>query len=79
MAKCFKCSKKIGCAVKSRKVNDIWMMPCDAVLFEGGSTFGSAIYDSMVNGIYVEILICDGCLKKAKGTDRLRERKRDGW
>ena len=73
MAKCFKCEKTIKCAVVSDVIDYIWDMPCNAVHFRGGSNFGSSIYDSIVDGIAVEILICDECLTAAKNTDKLRE------
>jgi hypothetical protein len=73
MPNCFKCEKNIVSAVVSDKEIDIWQMPCDAVLLDGGSTFGSSIYDSMVDGIGILIIICDECLKAAKGTGRLKE------
>lgn len=75
MAKCFKCEKTIICAVVSDVVDDVWSMPCNAVHFHGGSNFGSSIYDSMADGIAVEILVCDECLTAAKNTDKLREVK----
>jgi len=73
MAKCFKCEKNIGCAVITDKDDDLWEMPADAVHFQGGNNFGSAIYDSMVDGVTVEVLICDECLTSNK--DKLREIK----
>lgn len=70
MPKCFKCEKPIECACSN---DDIWSMPADAVCFEGGSNFGSSIYDSMMDGIYVEIIVCDECLIAGKAN--LREFK----
>lgn len=85
MARCFKCEAEIKCAslildkcFKGREElpaneKDIWSMPNGAVHFQGGSNFGSSIYDSMMDGIAVEVIICDPCLAAAKGTDKLRE------
>jgi len=73
MAKCFKCEKEIECAYirnTDNKENDTWEMPSGAVSFEGGSNFGSTLYDSMVDGIYVEILVCDECLIAGKANLR---------
>lgn len=75
MPKCFKCEKDIVSAVVTDKEEHIWQMPKDAVLLEGGATYGSAIYDSMVDGTGVMIIICDECLRNAKDTERLREFK----
>ena len=55
--KCFKCNKKI----KHDKHHI-----SNAVRFTGGNEYGSTIYDSMVDGIIVEIIICDKCLKDYK-------------
>lgn len=71
--KCFKCEEDMGCAVTD---GDPWEMPCDGVQFEGGFNFGSSLYDAMMDGIYVEVVICDDCLKAAQGTDRIREMKK---
>jgi hypothetical protein len=77
MPKCFKCEKEIGPAIECPNVLDVgketWNAPNGAVCFEGGNTFGSTLYDSFIDGITVEILVCDECLQAAKGTDRLRE------
>jgi hypothetical protein len=72
--KCFKCEKEIRPACEPRSENDIWKSPC-AVLLQGGSNFGSTLYDSFVDGIAVQVIICDDCIKTAQGTDRLREVK----
>lgn len=80
MAKCFKCEKALTPALvcpDHDQEKETWDYPSGAVYFEGGDNFGSALYDSMVNGIKVEILICDDCLEQAKGTDKLREK--DIW
>ena len=65
--KCFKCEKEIKPACEPRSENDLWVMPC-GVHFQGGSNFGSAIYDSMVDGIAVQVIICDNCIKAAQNT-----------
>jgi hypothetical protein len=77
MPKCFKCEKEIGPAINCPNVLDtvkeVWDAPSGAVYFEGGHNFGSSLYDSLVDGVTVEILVCDECLQIAKGTDRMRE------
>ncbi len=72
MPKCFKCEKDIESAIRD---GDAWDYPGGAVCFEGGFNFGSAIYDAMIDGIAVEILVCDGCLKAA-GDDRKKEKNK---
>ncbi|MGD0088559.1 MAG: hypothetical protein ABSE73_01440 [Planctomycetota bacterium] len=39
-------------------------MPCDAVVFHGGAALGSVRYDSLFDGIGVELIVCDHCLTK---------------
>ncbi len=46
--------------------DDSWEMPKGAVVFSGGGSFGSTIYDTMIDGIAVKVLICDKCLRKNK-------------
>ncbi len=73
MTKCFKCEKELKCAVMG---GDVWNAPIGAVCLEGGYNFGSAIYDALMDGMTVEIMVCDDCLKAA-GDDRKKEHKRD--
>ncbi len=75
MTKCFKCEKEIGAAYIQEEPDPStsWEAPCGGVSFEGGWNFGSALYDAMMDGIYVEVVICDDCLAAAKGSDRMRE------
>lgn len=74
MVVCFKCEKEIETAFIGV---DPWDAP-SGVSFEGGWNFGSAIYDAMVDGVYVEIVICDDCLKTAKqDPSRLREMRKE--
>ena len=82
MPKCFKCEKDIECAYILLPNNagcvgndDTWNAPAGAVSFEGGHNFGSTIYDALIDGIAVEIIVCDYCLKAA-GDDRKRERNK---
>ena len=63
--KCFKCERHIKCAVKTKTAKDYWECPWGLV-FRGGGNYGSGHYDSMINGIVVEVLICDECLVKYK-------------
>lgn len=68
--KCFKCEKEMESAVVN---GDPWEMPSGGVQFEGGWNFGSSLYDAMFgDGIHVEIVVCDECLRTA-----LPDMKRD--
>jgi hypothetical protein len=62
-SKCFKCEKEIDSAVITASP---WDCPSAGVLFTGGDSYGSTIYDSLINGIRVQIIICDECLLKNK-------------
>ena len=83
MPRCFKCDKAIEAAwvpvTPDQEEGDAWKGPGGATLFEGGFTFGSALYDAPVDGVYVEVIICDECLKQAKlrGEEVMREIKRN--
>lgn len=48
-----------------------WEAPSGGVLFDGGDNFGSTLYDSLMDGIHVMLIVCDDCLKERK--DRLLE------
>ncbi len=66
---CFKCGKSMssGYLTLSNAVeqeNYSWEAPFDGVSFRGGWN---------IDGLYVEVVICDDCLRAAKGTDRLTE------
>jgi hypothetical protein len=78
MANCFKCDKLILCAVHCEEEHYIWEIPSGAVTLQGGSNYGSAIYDSLVDGILVEVIICDNCLTIHKDKLREIERKTNG-
>lgn len=56
---CFKCGEVIDSAAG----DDPWVCPGGAVQFDGGWSFGSALYDAGMDGISVQINICDTCLK----------------
>jgi len=64
ICKCFKCEKEMESAC-GPAWNGRWEMPNGGVQFEGGWNFGSSLYDAMMDGIYVEIVICDECLRTA--------------
>ena len=51
----------------------VWSDTHSGVCFEGGNAFGSDLYDAASDGIYVQIIVCDDCLKVAQNTDKLRE------
>jgi hypothetical protein len=44
--------------------HDTWEMPDNAVHFRGGGSYGSRRYDTLMDGITVELIVCDACLKK---------------
>ena len=69
-AACFRCEKEIDEAAVGIGV---WVAPGGGVHFAGGWTFGSALYDAMLTGKHVEVIVCDDCLLAARGTNRLRE------
>ena len=63
--KCFKCERYVKSAVRTDSADDYWGCPWGLVL-SGGGNFGSTHYDSLVDGIGVDIVICDECLVKHK-------------
>lgn len=70
--RCFKCGKRIRAACNTPKAwrkaswakELAWDMPGGAVSFDGGGNYGSVLYDTMVAGRVVTIVVCDACLKK---------------
>jgi hypothetical protein len=72
MANCFKCNQRIESAAAP---DDRWETPGYASLFRGGFSYGSTLYDAVADGVHVEIIVCDDCLREAKGTTRMREVK----
>jgi len=60
---CFKCGAEIRAAVSEPREHGVWEMPSGAVHFTGGGNFGSTRYDTLMDGVEVEILVCDECLK----------------
>lgn len=59
-----------------------WECPADAVLFDGGWSFGSTLYDAMMaddngNHVYVQVVVCDPCIKSAVHRGLARERTQD--
>jgi len=76
LPKCFNCGRDIQAGMMTPSSDDdYWQMPTDAVHFEGGSSYGSQLYDALIDGITVELVICDSCL--AKNKDRVRHIIRD--
>lgn len=75
MPKCFKCEKEIECAVRDASIVDQWGCPVDGSSFTGGGSFGSRIYDTLVDGISVQVILCDVCLVEGKKKRLLREIK----
>lgn len=82
--RCLKCEKDITSAVgmstsmKTGEVHhsDPWEAPAGAVVFDGGWNYGSTLYDSMMpvpDNVFARIVVCDGCLVKAKEKGTLKE------
>ena len=61
-SKCFRCDKDIESAFRGD--DSAWEMASSAVLMDGGGSYGSTIYDSMMDGISIRIIVCDECLKE---------------
>jgi len=59
---CFCCDKVVKPALRKE---DPWEAPGHALRFTGDGTFGSAVFDSIMQpeGTVIQILICDDCLK----------------
>ena len=75
MVRCFKCHKVMEAAVRSdpgEEEEDTWEMPSGGVNLDGGNNYGSTIYDSLVDGIRIRVVICDDCLRDA-GPELVRE------
>lgn len=72
--KCFKCERELTAAVVNEDNDDeaIWNCPNGGVVFSGGNNYGSSLYDSMMDGRSVSIIVCDRCLEWAEGTDSLK-------
>jgi hypothetical protein len=60
-------------ALRDKHQDNIWDCPADGLNFTGGGSFGSTLYDRLVDGVYVEILICDKCLKQHESLLRIRK------
>jgi len=75
-ARCFKCGKAIEPAGKNCSP---WDMPCDGVVLTGGGNYGSRIYDTLVDGVAVDLIVCDDCLTRHKALLRHHKVDRDRW
>ena len=62
-AKCICCDKAIKPAGRDESP---WDMPAGAVLMDGGNSFGSTLYDTLMDGVTIRIIICDDCLIEHK-------------
>lgn len=62
---CFKCERPIQCGIRTEDPNDYWEFP-QGLVMTGGNNFGSTLYDAMMDGKFVTVLICDDCLTKHK-------------
>lgn len=67
---CFVCGNPIEASVSSSHICLAWDVP-QGVSFIGGSNFGSKHFDAAVDGIHLQIVICDECIEKNR--DRGRE------
>jgi len=74
MPKCIVCNKDMTAAVKDESS---WDCPSGGVILDGGSNFGSELYDSLMDGIGMRCIICDDCIveKLRSGDDYIREIK----
>jgi hypothetical protein len=54
---------------------DAWKIPLNGVSLEGGSNFGSGVYDALVDGVVIDVVICDKCIQRARDNGRVRERR----
>ena len=57
---CFACGKKLLAAIKKNTNNQ----PSGAVCFRAPGQYGSRLFDPMNDNEYIEVNICDACLKK---------------
>ena len=71
---CFCCEKELTSAGEKDMA---WDMPSGGVILEGGGNYGSRLYDSMMDGVHIKLIICDNCLKNKRGL--LREIKTSGF
>jgi hypothetical protein len=76
MPKCFKCERAMDSALAKKTTGNIWDCPGSGVNFTGGGSYGSGLYDRLIDGVYVQLLVCDGCLKKHKKLLRIRKDKK---
>jgi ribosomal protein L37AE/L43A len=60
-AVCFKCERELEVAGNAEGIT-AWDMPHCGVSFWGGDNYGSQVYDSMCDGIRVNLVVCDDCL-----------------
>lgn len=63
--RCIVCSKVIKPAIVSPDPQEAWFAAGEAVIFDGGSGYGSGMFDALVDGVLVRVVICDDCLKEA--------------
>jgi hypothetical protein len=61
--RCLKCGRPIDSAIKGE---DPFTAPKDASIFRMICTFGSQLYDLMVEPLEIEVIICDDCMKANK-------------
>jgi len=69
--RCFRCDKKIESAATNESP---WEMASGAVIMDGGGSFGSSLYDTLMDGISIRILVCDDCLTECK--NKVKEQMR---
>lgn len=67
--RCIKCEGYVRCTVRTEDLEDYYHFPRGAVM-DGGGNFGSALYDSFFDGVAIQLLICDDCLRAHKNLYR---------
>ena len=58
--RCFRCRKLVLPVIPG---GSPWDCPAGAVRLRGGNACGSALYDAAGDGVEVELLVCDACLR----------------
>jgi len=70
--KCFICNKSLKREISSSDPNTIWPV-YDGISFRATGNYGSTVFDPITDDGFLEILICDECIKKkSKQIKRVR-------
>ena len=65
---CIRCDRpmnpacKIADDEKEKFAMYAWMLPSGGVTLRGGSNYGSTVYDAMIDGVGLEVILCDECI-----------------